>query len=179
MASGLLRVPSLQQVMKNLYDRPDMVQRALVRTALNRPRTSYKSLHKATQDRVCLNVPLDQIEIGIRRVEKRPEYLENLIELLKLIDRHFDSIVPDYPPIEVECRYYKIAPDINIPFQPPICYGIGGQLYLPYFNFWRNNPLKAKRLSVFMTIIDALREQEPDIETAIVNILDFSILRAR
>ena len=26
-----------------------------------------------------------------------------------------------------------------------------------------------------MTIIDAIREQEPDIETAIVNILDFSI----
>ena len=102
-------------------------------------------------------------------------HVENLIEILGLIDRHFDGLAPDFPPIEVECRYYRIAPDISIPFQPPICYGIGGQLCLPYFNFWRKSPLRGKRLSVFMTIIDAIREQEPDIEKAKVPILDFSI----
>jgi hypothetical protein len=175
MAKVILRVPSLQQVIKNLNDKPKLVQRALVRTALNPPRISYRLLNKATQDRVCWNVPLAQIQDVIRKAENRPPLRENLLKLLSLIDGHFDSIAPDYPPIEVECRYYQIAPDIKILFQPPICYGIGGQLYLPYFNFWRRSPLKGKRLSVFMTILDDIRKQEPDIETARMPILDFSI----
>jgi hypothetical protein len=172
-AKAALRVRSLQQVIKNLHDQPKLVQTALVRTALNRPRISYRLLQKATQDRVCWNLPLAQIEAAIRR--NRPGHRDNLLELLSLIDGYFGSIVPDYPPIEVECRYYQIAPDIKIPFRPPLCYGIGGQLYLPYFNFWRRSPLKGKRLSVFMTILDDIRKQEPDIESARMPILDFSI----
>lgn len=62
-----LNVPSLQQVIKNLHDTSDMVRRDLVRTALNPPRISYRTLHRATQDLVCFNVPLVQIEAGIRR----------------------------------------------------------------------------------------------------------------
>jgi hypothetical protein len=171
----VLKVPSLQQVMKNLHDSVDMVRRDLVKTALNPPRISYRVLHRATQDRVCLGVALDQIEAGIRRVEKRPEHLKNLLDILRLIDGHFSTLVPDFPPIEVECRHYQIAPDIIIPFQPPLCYGIGGQLYLPYPNYWRNNPLRGKRLSVFITIVDEIREQEPDLEKARVHILNYGI----
>ena len=170
-----LNVPSLQQVMKNLHDNADTVRRGLVRTALNPPRISYRALHRATQDRVCFGVDLEQIEAGIRRVEKRPEHLKNLLEILRLIDEHFNTVEPDFPPIEVECRYYEIAPDIIIPFQPPLCYGIGGQLYLPYPNYWRKNPLRGKRLSVFITIVDEIREQEPDIEMARVHILNYGI----
>jgi len=101
--------------------------------------------------------------------------LKNLLDILRLIDDYFSTLVPDFPPIEVECRHYKIAPDIIIPFQPPLCYGVGGQLYLPYPNYWRNNPLWGKRLSVFMTIVDEIREQEPDLEQARVHILNYGI----
>ena len=59
-----LNVPSPQQVIKNLYDTPDMLRRELVKTALNPPRISYRALHKATQDLVCFDVPLAQIEAG-------------------------------------------------------------------------------------------------------------------
>ena len=175
MAKEVFRVPSLLQVIKNLRDEPKLVQRALVQSALNRPRISYRVLHKLTQDRVCWSVPLAQLEDAIRRYKNRPGHRENLLTLLSLIDRHFSNIVPDYPPIEVECRHYQIAPDIRIPFQPPICYGIGGQLYLPYFDLWRKSPLKGKKLSVFMTILDEIRQQEPDIESARIPILGFSI----
>src|SRR5215470_19600846 len=58
-------------------------------------------------------------------------------------------------------------------FPPPLCYGIGGQLYLPYPNYWRKNPLRGTRLSVFMSIIDEIREQEPDLEKARVHILNY------
>ena len=46
---------------------------------------------------------------------------------------------------------------------------------MPYPNYWRNNPLKAKRLAVFLTILDQIREQEPDLETARVYILNYGI----
>ena len=118
-------------------------------------------LHKATLELVCLRTPLAQIEAGIRLGEKRPNHLKNLLNILSLVDGHFRTLEPDFPPIEVECRYYRIASDIIIPFQPPLCYGIGGQLCLPYPNYWRNNPLRGTRLSVFMSIIDEIREQEP------------------
>jgi hypothetical protein len=177
-ANNTLKVPSLQQVIKNLNDSSEIVQRALLRTHDRPPRISYKMLHRATQDRVCLDVPLSQIEAGIRKAEKRLGHAENLIAIMRLLDGHFGSLHPDFPPIDVECRYYPIAPDIRIPFQPPICYGIGGQTYIPYLNFWRKSPLKGlrgKRLSVFMTIIDEIRRQDPGIEKTVVPILDFSI----
>lgn len=175
MSKARIRIPSLQQVIKNLFDEARLVEKALIGNALHPPRISYKVLHRATQDRVCLDVPLSQIEVGIRAVEKRPSHLANLLSILKLLDRHFATIHPDFPPIEVECRYYRFAPDITIPFQPPLCYGIGGQLYVPYFDFWRKSPLTGKRLSVFMTILDAIRAQEPDLKHAIVPILRFAI----
>jgi hypothetical protein len=120
-------------------------------------------------------VPLTQIEAGIRRVENRPRHLKNLLEILNLIDGHFSILAPDFPPIEVECRYYRIAPDIIIPFQPPLYYAVGGQPYLPYPNYWRNNPLRGRRLAAFLTIVDEIREQEPDLETARVHILNYGI----
>ena len=175
MANNTVKVPSLQQVIKNLYDKPDMVRRALLRTHDNPPRISYRMLHRATQDRVCLDVPLAQIEAGIRKAEKRLKHADNLIAIMRLLDGHFGNLHPDFPPIDVECGHYPIAPDIRIPFQPPICYGIGGQTYIPYLNFWRISPLKGKRLSVFMTIIDDIRRQDPGIEKAIIPILDCSI----
>lgn len=175
MSKVKVRIPSLQQVIKNLFDEARLVEKALIKNALHPPRISYKVLHRAAQDRVCLDVPLSQIETGIRAIEKRPAHLANLLSILKLLDQHFATIHPDFPPIEVECRYYRIAPDITIPFQPPLCYGIGGQLYVPYFDFWRKSPLTGKRLSVFMTILDAIRAQEPDLKHAIVPILRFAI----
>jgi hypothetical protein len=170
-----LNVPSLQQVIKNLFDTSDLVRRELVKTTLNPPRISYRILHGVTLELVCLGTPLAQIEAGIRRVEKRPGHLKNLLDILGMIDGHFRTLETDFPPIEVECRHYQIAPDIIIPFQPPLCYGLGGQLYLPYPNYWRNKPLRGKRLSIFMTIVDEIREQEPDLETARVHILNYGI----
>jgi len=111
-------IPSLQQVIKNLFDTSDLVRRAWVKTALNPPRISYRMLHRVTLELVCLRTPLAQIEAGIRLGEKRPNHLKNLLDILSLIDGHFRTLEPDFPPIEVECRYYRIAPDIIIPFHP-------------------------------------------------------------
>ena len=55
-------------------------------------------------------------------------------------------------------------------------YGVGGQLYFPWFSFWRQNPLANERLSLFVTLVDEVLMQDPDLEAARFEILDFSSL---
>ena len=62
-----------------------------------------------------------------------------------------------------------------VPFQPPMIYGIGGQLHFPWFSFWRQNPLAKERLSLFVTLVDEILLDDPDLETARFQILDFSM----
>ena len=61
-----------------------------------------------------------------------------------------------------------------IPFEPPMLYGVGGQLYFPWFSFWRSNPLARERLSLFVTIVHEILLQDPDLDTARFQVLDFS-----
>ena len=61
-----------------------------------------------------------------------------------------------------------------VPFEPPMIYGVGGQLYFPWFSFWRQNPLARERLSLFATLVDEVLLQDPDLETARFEVLDFS-----
>lgn len=61
-----------------------------------------------------------------------------------------------------------------IPFEPPMLYGVGGQLYFPWFSFWRSKPLARERLSLFVTIVHEILLQDPDLDTARFQILDFS-----
>jgi hypothetical protein len=61
-----------------------------------------------------------------------------------------------------------------VPFELPMIYGVGGQLYFPWFSFWRQNPLAHERLSLFVTLVDEVLMQDPDLEMARFEILDFS-----
>jgi len=58
-----------------------------------------------------------------------------LIEVMPLIGSHFSGIEPDGPPRRVARRYYPLARDIMIPFEAPLEYSIGGQVYFPWFSF--------------------------------------------
>jgi hypothetical protein len=44
----------------------------------------------------------------------------------------------------------------------------------PWFSFWRQNPLANERLSLFVTLVDEILMQDPDLENARFEILDFS-----
>jgi hypothetical protein len=61
-----------------------------------------------------------------------------------------------------------------VPFEPPMIYGVGGQIYFPWFSFWRRYPLAQEPLSLFVTIVDEVLLQDPDLEHARFQILDFS-----
>ena len=51
-----------------------------------------------------------------------------------------------------------------VPFDAPMLYGIGGQIYFPWFSFWRRNPLSKEKLALFVTLAEEMLLQDPDLE---------------
>lgn len=166
--------PSLQHLVRTWRDSPERTRKVLINNARSRPIFSYAPLHVAIRELLVLGVPYHQVVEYVRRAEKRGDYAKILLEILPIIRRHLDGVSPDYFQ-DVAPRSYSLAPDIIIPFQPPVVYGIGGQLTLPWCIFWRKNPLAGKPLSLFMTLVDEILMQDPDLETACFELLDFSI----
>jgi hypothetical protein len=167
-----LRVPSVQHLARNWRNDPVAVAKLLVRLVMNPPRFNYNPLYGAIRDMLVLGVPYDQIVDGIRKI-KRDGVRNNLLEVLPLVRDHFAGIAPDFFQT-IDRRYYPVGRGLMVPFDPPMIYGVGGQLYFPWFSFWRRNPLANERLSLFVTLVDEVLMQDPDLENARFEILDFS-----
>jgi hypothetical protein len=169
-----LKVPSLQHLARNSRNDPERVMALLVRLALNPPRFNYNPLYAAMVDLFIMGVPYADVEQGIRTKIKRASVRDNLLSVLPLIRDHFEDKTPDFYQV-VDRRYYSVGRGLLVPFEPPMIYGISGQLYFPWFSFWRKNPLAKERLSLFVTVVDELLMDDPDLETARFEILDFSV----
>jgi hypothetical protein len=169
-----LKVPSLQHLARNWRNDANLVMRILVRLARNPPIFNYNPLFAAVRDLLVLGVPYQQVIEGIRRI-KREDIRLNLLEVMPLIRDHFVGVSPDFFQ-GVERRLYPVGRGLMVPFEPPMIYGIGGQLYFPWFSFWRRNPLAKERLSLFVTLVDEIILQDPDLEDARFEVLDFSAL---
>lgn len=167
-----LRIPSVQHLARNWRSDPITIARTLVGLALNPPRFNYNPLYSAVRDLLVLGVPYNQVVEGIRRI-KREKVRENLLGVLPLIRDHFAGISPDFYQT-IDKRYYPVGRGLMVPFEPPMIYGVGGQFYFPWFSFWRQNPLANERLSLFVTLVDEILMQDPDLENARFEILDFS-----
>ena len=167
-----LKVPSLQHMARNWRQTPDAVRRRLVALAKRPPRFSYELVFAAVRDMLVLGVPYEQAADSIRRIEKRPWVRDILLEVLPLIANHFAGMQPDSSPRRVAPRYYPLARDILIPFEAPLEYSIGGQVYFPWFSFWRSNPLADASLSLFVMVVEEVLLQDPDLDRA-----DFRILQ--
>lgn len=139
---------------------------------MNPPRFNYNPLYDAVRDLLVLGVSYEQVTEGIRRIT-RATVRENFLSVLPLIWDHFAGVSPDFYQT-VEKRYYPVGRGLMVPFDPPMIYGASGQLYFPWFSFWRQNPLAQERLSLFVTLVDEVLMQDPDLENARFQILDFS-----
>lgn len=171
-----LRVPSLQHMARNWRDSPEGVCRELVRLANNSPTFNYNPLFFAVRDLVVFKQPYNEVEQGIRRAVRRSTVRDNLLGVLPLIERHFRDEDPAFVQ-QIAPRYYAAGRGLLIPFAPPMIFQVGGQLRFPWFSFWRNNPLARERLSLFVTCVKELLDQDPDLEEARFQILDFSVPR--
>lgn len=168
-----LKVPSLQHLARNWRNDPDHIRKLLVALVRNAPTFNYNPLFSAVRDLLVLGQEYEQIEEGIRRGVKRPDVRKNFLGVLPLIRDHFDGVTADFVQ-SVDRRYYPVGRGLMVPFEPPLIYGVGGQFYFPWFSFWRQNPLAAQRLALFVTLVDEVLLQDPDMESARFEILDFS-----
>lgn len=150
-----------------------MISRDLVRLVRKPPTFSYRPVFSATQDLLQFKQPMDEVLKGIRRAEKREKVRANYLEVVPLIAGHFQDVKPDFVN-PVSTRMYPIGPGLSIPFTPPLVYGVGGQLYFPWFSFWRRIPLREANLRLFVTLVDEVLRDDPDLEAAVFQILDFS-----
>lgn len=167
-----LRVPSVQHLARNWRDNSNDIARALVHLALNPPFFNYSPLYGAVRDLLVLDTPYEQVVEGIRRI-KREKVRNNLLSVLPLIRDHFAGISPSFFQTP-DKRFYPVGRGLMVPFEAPMIYGVGGQLYFPWFSFWRRNPLANERLSLFVTLVYEILMQDPDLEHAKFAILDFS-----
>ncbi|MBP2293005.1 hypothetical protein [Azospirillum rugosum] len=168
-----LRVPSLQHLARNWRATSMGVKRVLVALALDPPNFTYKPLYSAIHDLLVLRQSYEQIVEGIRRGVKRERVQSNLLSILPLIRDYFDGVNPSFVQA-VDRRFYPVGRDLLVPFDPPLIYGVGGQIHFPWFSFWRSNPLKDETLALFVTMVEELLLQDPDLEAARFTILDFS-----
>lgn len=168
-----LRIPSLQHLARNWHPDAQVIKRRLVTLARNSPTFNYNPLFGAIRDLLVLDVPYSQVEEGIRRGTKRRDVRENYLGALPLIRDHFAEVRPSFVQ-GVARRYYPVGRNLLVPFDPPLIYGMNGALHFPWFSFWRSNPIAKQRLSLFVTAVEEVLLQDPDLEEANFTILDFS-----
>jgi len=168
-----LKVPSLQHLARNWRNDPRWIMSLLVNLAQNPPIFNYQPLFAAVRDMLVFGQPYSEIAEGIRRGVRRADVRENFLSTLPLIRDHFDGVSPSFVQ-SVERRYYPAGRELMVPFDPPLIYGVDGQIHFPWFSFWRSNPLANERLSLFVSIVEEVLLQDPDLEEAKFVILDFS-----
>jgi hypothetical protein len=172
-----LKVPSLQHLARNWRSDPHQIKRLLVSLVENGPTFNYNPLFVAVRDMLVFGQPYSEIIEGIRRGVKRADVRDNLLNVMPLIRDYFDGINPVFVQA-VERRYYPVGRGLMVPFDPPLIYGEGGRLHFPWFSFWRSNPLAGERLSLFVSVVEDVLLQDPDLEEADFVILDFSAPKA-
>lgn len=168
-----LRVPSVQHLARNWHDSPNEIAKSFVKIALNPPYFNYNLLGHVAKDSLQLRVPEDQIVKGIIEKEGREKVRRNLLGIVPLMCDYFSEVQPDFVH-DVAPNYYSIGRDLRVPFKSVFAYGVGGQVYLPWFIFWKSNPLTDIQFSLFVTLALDIIGQDPDLEDARLQILDFS-----
>lgn len=168
------KIPTLQHLARNWHPHSKQVQKKLVNLVKAPPFFNYNPLYGAVEDLLYFKQPVDEICLGLKRKVSRPKVLKNFLEVVPLLADHFDQITPDFVQA-VDRRYYPVGQGLMVPFDPPLIYGVGGQIYFPWFSFWRSDPLDSERLSLFVTIVFDILSQDPDLDEAVFEVLDFSV----
>lgn len=173
-----LRVPSVQHLARNWYESPKKVEDEFVKMAMNPPFFNYNALNDIARDSLLFNIPEEQIIQGIKEKEKRKRVQKILLEVVPLLHDHFGTLQPDFVH-DVAPSFYPVGRDLRIPFKSAFIYGIGGKIYLPWFIFWKRNPLSEKQFSLFVTMAKEILRQDPDLDDAKFEILDFSAANSK
>lgn len=169
-----LKVPSLQHLSRNWSDRPEQIAKRLVNLAMHPPSFSYEPLFGIVRDFLVFDLPLEAAINGVQSRVKQENVRKNFCELLPLIHDHFQHVHPNFV-AEVGGRQYSVSRDLQVPFAPQLIYGLRGEIFFPWFSFWRSNPMTGENLSLFVTLVSEIIRQDADLDSSNFRILDFSV----
>lgn len=167
-----LRVPSLQHMARIWRPDAEAIKKVLIRLATHGPSFSYAPLFKIVHEMLVFKTPYEVSLEAVQRIA-REDVRKNFLGIMPLINDYFSQVRPAYVH-EVTPRLYSLSRDIQVPFAPPLMYGVGGEVIFPWLSFWKSNPLNGEALSLFVTIVEELILQDSDLEDAQFKILDFS-----
>lgn len=167
-----LKIPTVQHLVRHWNPNPDLICKSLVRLAVNPPTFNYDLIYRLTRDMLLMRVPYEDAIKAINRV-KRGDLRENYLEIMPLLRDHFENENPDYFQ-DIAPRFYSVGRGLMIPFAPPFLYGVGGQIIFPWISLWRSNPLADEPLFLFVTVVEEIMLQDPDLEEAHFQIIDLS-----
>lgn len=168
-----LKVPSLQHLARIWNPDPVAIARTLVALTKSSPTFSYSPLYDAVRDMCLFGIPEKDIIDGFKQRISRPQVRDNFVGLMPLIANYFRDERPAFFH-DVAPRIYPVSRNVHIPFSPPFFYGRGGHIQFPWLIFWRHNPLVDQRLSLFVSVVDKVLLQDPDLDSATFKIVDFS-----
>lgn len=163
--------PALHHLVSCIHDTPVEVSKALVQRYLSKPPFSYRLLDTLVQLAMKADISQSQFDDAVRK-HQPPKFQKIFLELTPLIHEHFSAIRPTFV-LPVEPRKYLVN-TLEIPFKPAFAFGLNNELIIPWFIFWKKNPLKDKQVSLLVTLIDDLLQQDPDYREAKIQIYDFS-----
>lgn len=168
-----IKLPSIQHVARQWAPTPEKVAKNLENLALSAPPFSYEPMYQFVRGMLVMGDPVEQVCKVVEESRLHPTARRNFVELLPMVAQYFSGVKPDYA-LEVAPRYYPVGKELLVPFKPPLIYGRKGDTVLPWFVFWRSNPLVGENLALFVTLVAEMMEQDPDLENSNFCILDFS-----
>ncbi len=167
-----IKLPSLQHVARQWAPTPELVAKNLVALALSAPPFSYERLYSLARG-VATGDSLEQVLAAVETAKLHPSARANYAEILPLVAEYFDERRPEFVN-DVSPRLYPVGKSLLVPFKPPMIFFREGKATLPWFVFWRSQPLEGQNLRLFVSLVREMMEQDPDLEESSFPIIDCS-----
>ncbi len=165
--------PALQHLARSMQDTPEAVAKSLINAYLATPPFSYRFLGELIRQAMRGgNFSASQFDAAVRAKRMDERYQKIFLELTPLIHSHFGRLTAKFI-LPMPAQKYRVN-QLEIPFRPPFVFGINDEMIIPWFIFWKTNPLTDKQYRLLATLLSELLSQDPDYRDAKILIYDFS-----
>jgi hypothetical protein len=165
--------PAIQHLARSMQDTPEAVAKSLISAYLSHPPFSYRLMGELIRQAMRGGTfSKSQFDAAVIAHQKNEKYQKIFLELTPLIHAYFSKLTPKFI-LPVPSQKYRVN-QLEIPFKPPFAFEADGQIVIPWFIFWKTNPLTGKQYSLLATLLSELLSQDPDYRDAKIIIYDFS-----
>jgi hypothetical protein len=170
--SKLDKPPSLQHLALFYNNDPQVIKKSLLTLAKNKPTFTYAPLYNCIRDMMLFGQSYEAIRKAIGQMARK-DVAAKYLEILPFAYQHFSNIKPQFVQA-VAPRFYPVGKNLLVPFSPPFIYNTKGTLTLPWLSFWKSLKLSGENLGLFVSVIEDIQSQDPDLEEARFQIVEFT-----